>query len=424
MKRSLYFKKSAVLFLCLAVAFLCGCRSTPLPALSCAGKSGDVQFSEYEDLAVFTEALLLVNRYYAEKSDFTELVYSAIDGMVGDLDPHSSFLAPESLKSLNESTEGSFVGIGINVEPGEQGVKVVAPLEGSPALKAGIKAGDTITAVDGQSLKGASLDKAVGQMRGEEGSTVEVTVKRSDGASEKVALIRDSIKLSCVESCRKLDDQTGFLRIRQFTSSTGDDVEKALRSLEKQGVQKMILDLRDNPGGVLSSAVDLSAFFLKKGELIVSLKNRAGGKKERDFKSGGGYKFPDVPMAVLVNHGSASASEVVTGALRDNQRAVIVGTRTYGKASVQSVIKMSLRPECAVRLTTGYYYTPGKELIHGRGIPPDEEVSLSYAQHSVVKKFFMHEAYRKSDQDIPAEDLQLAKARELLNSDKSGERKL
>lgn len=421
MNRRFYFSGIAVFSL--FIALLCGCRTAPSATLSSADDV-DAQLSEYDDLAVFTEALLLVKRYYAEESDFTDLVYSAIDGMVSDLDPYSSFLAPESLKSLNESTEGSFVGVGINVESGKQGVKVVAPLEGSPALKAGIKAGDTITAVDGQSLEGASLSDAVGKMRGEEGSTVEVTVKRSDGSRAKVELVRDSIKLSCVESCRKLEDQIGFIRISKFTASTADDVEKALRSLEKQGVHKLILDLRDNPGGVLSSAVELSAFFLKKGELIVSLRNRAGEKKERNYKSGGGYKFPDMPMAVLVNHGSASASEVVAGALRDNKRAVIVGTRTYGKASVQSVIKMSLRPECAIRLTTGHYYTPGKYLIHGCGIPPDEEVSLSYAQHSVVKKFFMHEAYRNNDQDIPAEDLQLAKAIELLDSEEPTEAEL
>lgn len=424
MKQRFFYKGISALSLCMLIASLSGCRSIPSSAISESDKSGDTQLSEYDDLALFTEALLLVNRYYAEDKDFTELVYSAINGMVGTLDSHSSFLAPESLKSLNESTEGSFVGIGINVESGQQGVKVIMPLEGSPALKAGIKAGDTITAVDGQSLEGTSLNEAVGRMRGEEGSSVEVTVKRSNGASEKVALVRDSIKISCIESCRKLDDQTGFIRVRQFTTSTGDDVKKALHSLEKQGVQRLILDLRDNPGGVLSAAVDLSALFLEKGELIVTLKNRAGEKQERNFKSSGGYKFPDVPMVILVNHGSASASEVVAGALRDNNRAIIVGTRTYGKASVQSVIKMSLRPECAVRLTTGHYYTPSNNLIHGQGISPDAEISLSHAQHSVVQKFFMREAYNRSDQDIPTEDLQLAKARELLSADESTEGEL
>lgn len=414
------FLKCVALSVFSVLLILCGCRSTSVvSAGDDSGAAIDAQTADYEDLALFTEALLLINRYYVEESDFTGLVYSAINGMVNDLDPHSSFLAPESLKSLDESTSGSFVGIGVNVESDSDGVKVIAPLKGSPALKAGIKAGDTITAVNGKSLEGVTLGEAVEKMRGEAGTAIEVTVERANGDHEQVELVRDAVKLTSVESCRMLDDETGFLRVRQFTSSTPSEVQDGLRSLEKQGVQKMILDLRDNPGGVLSSAVEVSGFFLERGKLIVSLKSRTGDDREREYKSGWGYKFPDLPLVVLVNRGSASASEVVAGALRDNQRAVLVGSRTYGKASVQSVIKMSLRPECALKLTTGYYYTPDGELIHGRGIPPDEEVYLSPEQHRQVQQFYMRNVYGSDKLPLPEADVQLAKAQEVLNQNRS-----
>ena len=373
---------------------------------------------EYDDLALFTEALLLIKRYHVEDRDFTQLVYSDIDGMVEELDPHSSFLAPDLLKSLDESTEGRFVGIGVNVEPDREGVKVLAPLEGSPALKAGIRAGDKITAVNGASLQGVTLNEAVEKIRGEAGSKVEVTVERAGGGTEQVELVRDDIKVSSVLSSRMIDEKTGFLRLRQFTSSTASDVALALNNLVEQGMERLVLDLRDNPGGVLSTSVEVAELFLEEGDLIVTLKSRGGEDGERRYKAGSGYKLPEIPVVVLVNHGSASASEVVAGALRGNRRALLVGERTYGKASVQSVIKMSLRPECAVRLTTGYYFTPDGDLIHGQGLEPDEDAQLNYEQRGAVKSHYLRESVRSggaAGAEIFRDDPQLDKALEVLN---------
>ncbi|MFO7936285.1 MAG: S41 family peptidase [Kiritimatiellia bacterium] len=414
--RHSFFLFKAVIVLLFAAICLSGCFSAPAEKQAeCDQIASYNTFSEYDNLALFAEALLLINRYHADANDFTGLVYSAINGMVADLDPYSSFLEPESLEALTESTDGSFVGIGVNVESDDNGIKVIAPLDNSPALEAGITAGDIITAVDGHSVGGISLGDAITEMRGKKGSKIKVTVRHDDGNSEDIELIRSEVHLSCVESCRVFDDSTGFLRIRQFTSSAAKEVEKALRLLANRDIARLILDLRDNPGGVLSSAIGVSEFFLEKGRTVVTLKNRAADKKTRDYKSGGGYKFPDMPLAVLVNHDSASASEIVAGALRDNQRAVIVGNRTYGKASIQSVIKMSLRPEYALRLTTGCYYTPAGKLIHGCGILPDEEVSLSRVQHSKLRNYYMRRTYREDKSGIPDDDLQLARAIEMLH---------
>jgi len=411
----------------LLLACICGCRSatvpeSTLPALRQSRiphQSQAEQVADYEDLAVLTEALLLVKRYYVEESNFTDLVYAAIEGLLQDLDPNSSFLVPESLKALDDSTRGKFVGIGVNVESGREGVKVIAPLQDSPALKAGIQAGDTITSVDGASLQGLSLEDAVAKMRGESGTPVKVTVERANGAREQVELIREDIRLTCIQSCRMLDAETGYIRLKQFTAATIDELQDALQKLDKEGARKLILDLRDNPGGVLSAAIGVADMFLEKGAVITTLRSRAGEEIEHQYKAGGrGYKQTAAPLVVMVNGGSASASEVVAGALRDHARAKLVGEKTYGKASVQSVVKMSLRPECAVRLTTGYYYTPNGTLIHGRGIEPDDEVPLTLADQRLIQRHYMHEAYRvHAPDEKPAAalvDKQLEKAIHVL----------
>jgi carboxyl-terminal processing protease len=292
-------------------------------------------------------------------------------------------------------------------------------LQDSPALKAGIKACDTITSVDGDSLRGLSLEDAVSKMRGERGTNVKVTVKRADGAQEQMDLLREDIKLSCIESCRILQGEIGYIRLKQFTATTVDELEDSLRKLVKEGACKLIFDLRDNPGGLLSAAIGVANLFLEKGSVIVTLKSRSGEETEHEYTAGGrGYKLRDLPIVVMVNGGSASASEVVAGALRDNGRAMLVGQKSFGKASVQSVVKMSLRPECAVRLTTGYYYTPNGTLIHGSGIEPDHEVLLTLVSQRQIQRHYLQEAYRVHSANEKAveepDDKQLEKAMELL----------
>lgn len=335
----------------------------------------------FDDLAVLTEALLLVQRNYVEERPFRDVVYGAIDGMLAELDPNSSFLPPKPLANLEEETKGSFGGIGVSVGVQDGGVKVIAPIEDSPAFKAGIHAGDVITAVDGKKLEGTSVDEAVRVMRGEKGSPVKVTVERPNGDKVELALVRDDIKLTPVKGVRSLGDGVGYLRITQFNEPAVEDFSKALSTLEGQKITDLIIDLRDNPGGLLEAAVGIAEQVLPKGKEIVTVRGRDGVEAQQRFDAGPcARRFTDLPIAVLVNGGSASASEILAGALQAHKRALLVGEKTYGKASVQNVIKLALRPDCAVRLTTGYYYTPDGRMIHGTGIEPDVRVPVSKSE--------------------------------------------
>ena len=355
-----------------------GCASWPTAERAdgpAALKDDDA--AAFDEIAALTEAMLLVRRYYVEEKPFQDVVYGAINGMLTELDPNSSFLPPQPLANLEEETRGTFGGIGVSVGVDKGGVKVIAPIEDSPAFKAGIHAGDTITAVDGQKLQGTSMDEAVKAMRGEKGSTVKVTVQRANGEKVDVALVRDDIKVTSVKGVRDLGDGIGYLRITQFNEPAGEDFARALAGLEKGRITDLIIDLRDNPGGLLESAVAVTEQMLPKGKEIVTVRGRAGEKPQQRFEAGTcDRRFTEMPVAVLVNGGSASASEIMAGALQAHKRAVLVGETTYGKASVQSVIKLALRPDCAVRLTTGYYYTPDGKMIHGTGIAPDVLVAV------------------------------------------------
>ena len=377
----------------------------------------------FDDMAVMTEAILLVQRYYVEEKPFKDVVYGAINGMLAELDPNSSFLPPQPLAHLEEETKGSFGGIGISVGVENGGVKVIAPIEDSPAFKAGIRAGDTITAVDGKKLEGVSVAEAVKAMRGEKGTSVKVTVERANGEKSDMALIRDDIKVSTVKGVRALGDGIGYLRITEFNEPAAEDFAKALASLEKEKITDLIIDLRDNPGGLLESAVGVAEQILPKGQEIVTVRGRDGVKPQQRFDAGAcEHRNTDVPIAVLVNGGSASASEILAGALKAHKRAILVGEKTYGKASVQNVIKLALRPDCAVRLTTGYYYTPDGKMIHGVGIVPDIEVTVPKAEWRQAQMRRLYEempgsasgGMRNLMQGV--KDEQLDRAKEMLKS--------
>jgi carboxyl-terminal processing protease len=377
----------------------------------------------YDDIAVLTEALLLVKRHYVEDVPFQAAVYGAIDGMLGGLDPNSSFLPPKSLETLEEETRGSFGGIGVSVGLDAGGVKVIAPIEDSPAFKAGINAGDMITAIDGKKLDAKSMDDAVKAMRGEKGSPVKVTVERANGESVDVSLVRDDIKLSSVKGVRNLGDGIGYMRITHFSEHAGEDFATALSSLKKDSITDLIVDLRDNPGGLLEAAVAVAEQVLPKGTGIVSVRGRDEKTPQQHFESGPcRQRFTDLPLAVLVNGGSASASEILAGALKANKRAVLVGETTYGKASVQSIIKLALRPDCAVRLTTGYYYTPDGAMIHGKGIAPDVEVAVPKAEWRQAQRRRLFEEMPgaasggMADFVKDVKDVQLERAKELLKA--------
>ena len=379
--------------------------------------------ADFDDLAVMTEAMLLVQRYYVEPKPFKDVVYGAIDGLLSGLDPNSSFLSPQPLAHLEEETKGSFGGIGISVGVKNGGVKVIAPIEDSPAFRAGLHAGDTITAVDGKKLEGVSVDEAVKAMRGEKGTPVKVTVERENGEKTDVSLVRDDIKVTTVKGVRVLGDGIGYLRITQFNEPTAEDFAKALASLEKGKIRDLIIDLRDNPGGLLESAVGVAEQLLPKGDEIVTVRGRDSVKPQQRFDAGAcEHRNTVVPIAVLVNGGSASASEILAGAMKAHKRAILVGEKTYGKASVQNVIKLALRPDCALRLTTGYYYTPDGKMIHGVGIVPDVLVTVPKAEWRQAQMRRLYEEVPGSAgggmQNLMqgVKDEQLERAKEMLQS--------
>lgn len=358
-----------------------GCSSLRAPVQPPEPQTEVAQDDAFDEMTVLTEAMLLVRRHYVDELTYKRIVYTAIDGLLSGLDPNSSFLPPEPLAHLEEETRGSFDGIGVSVGADAQGVKVIAPIEDSPAFRAGIHAGDTIMAVDGKKLSGGSVEEAVKAMRGEKGSPVNVTVERATGETVEVSLVRDEIKVSSVKGVKNLGDGIGYVRITQFNEPVADDFARALQTLGKDRLTGLVVDLRDNPGGLLESAVAVAEQVLPKGREIVTVRGRDSERPQQRFDAGAcEHRETDLPIALLVNGGSASASEVVAGALQAHKRAVVVGERTYGKASVQNVIRMALRPDCALRLTTGYYYTPDGQMIHGKGISPDVEVVVPKAE--------------------------------------------
>ncbi|QPD03395.1 MAG: Carboxy-terminal-processing protease [Candidatus Nitrospira kreftii] len=328
----------------------------------------------YEELKTFSEVLNQVQKHYVEETKPKDLIQGAIRGMLGTLDPHSAYMTPEMYKEMQVETRGEFGGVGIQIGVKDNRLSVIAPIEGTPAYRAGIKAGDFITKVNEDSTKDLSLMDAVTKMRGPKGSKVNLTIQR-DGTPEPLVftLLRDTIKIESVKS--KMIDNLGYVRLTQFQEATGRDLSKAIKQFRDQKVQGTILDLRNNPGGLLTAAVDVSEQFLPSGKLVVYTKSREGKKDEWFAKSKD--QLEDLPVIVLVNEGSASASEIVAGALQDWGRAVVVGTTSFGKGSVQTIL--ALGDGSGLRLTTAKYYTPKGRSIQSTGITPDIVVKLPNA---------------------------------------------
>lgn len=340
----------------------------------------------YEDLRVFTEALTMVKKNYVEEVKTRDLVYGAIKGMLSSLDPHSSFLNPEAYKEMQAETKGEFGGIGIQIGIKEGALTVIAPIEDTPAYKAGIKAGDKIIKVNNEATRDMSLHDAVTKMRGAPKTSVTITIFREGWKKTKdFTLVREVIKIKSVKS-KRLEDQIGYVKINQFQEQTAADLSTIMEKLTQEKINSLILDLRNNPGGLLKSAVSVTSQFLPPNKLVVYIKGRKGNRTEYNTSD----KRPnyDVPMIVLVNEGSASASEIVAGALKDWDRAVILGTKTFGKGSVQSVIPLS--DGSGLRLTTAIYYTPKGTSIQATGIVPDIIVKLEPKekgkQHPVIRE--------------------------------------
>lgn len=326
-----------------------------------------------EELRTFAEVMDRIKAAYVEPVDDKTLLENAIKGMLGNLDPHSAYLEPEAFAELQESTSGEFGGLGIEVGTEDGFIKVVSPIDDTPASKAGIQPGDLIVKIDGQPTKGLSLMEAVDKMRGKAGSKINLTLVREGGKPFDVELTRAVIKVKSVRS-QLLEDGYGLIRISQFQVNTGEEVGKALAKLRKDNGKKLrglVLDLRNNPGGVLQAAVEVADHFLKKG-LIVYTEGRIANSELR-FNADPADASEGVPLVVLINGGSASASEIVAGALQDHKRGVLMGTDSFGKGSVQTVLP--LNNDRALKLTTALYFTPNGRSIQAQGIVPDIEVA-------------------------------------------------
>src|SRR5690554_2202482 len=326
-----------------------------------------------DDLRKFTEVFARIKDAYVEEVSDRQLLESAIKGMLSDLDPHSTYLAPKDYEELEESTSGEFGGLGIEVGMENGFVKVISPIDDTPAQKAGVKAGDVIIKLDEKPVKGMSLEEAVNLMRGKPGTVLNLTIMREgESGPIEIGVKRDVIRVTSVKS-RMLDAGYGYVRMTQFQAETGRQFVKALNDLKKQhgdNLDGLIIDLRNNPGGVLQAAVETADALLDEG-LVVYTEGRIQSSRLR-FSARPGDEIAGTPIVVLINGGSASASEILAGALQDHERAVVMGTQSFGKGSVQTVIPLD--ETHAIKMTTARYFTPEGRSIQAKGIKPDIEV--------------------------------------------------
>ena len=343
--------------------------------------------SGYSQIAIFAKAVQLIRQDYVDgdKTSYHNLITAALKGMLGSLDPHSQFMDPSDFRDMQEDTRSRFNGLGIEVAIKNGLPTVVTPMEDAPAARAGILSGDQILKINGASTDRMDLQDVINHLRGAPGQKISLTLIRPSTKEVKdYALERAEIKVQSVKGARLLDpDLTGpfkiaYVRLIQFNEPTADELSRALDGLQKQGMEGLILDLRNNPGGLLNSAVDVCAQFLPPSTKVVSTQGRVASQQREYTTSGVAKERPHFPMAVLVNEGSASGAEIVSGALKDLHRAIVVGETTFGKGSVQNV--MQLPDGSALRFTTAKYYTPSKQVIHGNGVTPNIRVPMSVEQ--------------------------------------------
>jgi carboxyl-terminal processing protease len=374
-----------------------------------------------EELRTFADVFNQIRIGYVEEIDDSTLLEYAIQGMLMGLDPHSVYLTRDAFADLQDNTSGEFSGLGLEVGMEDGYVKIISPIDGSPAAEAGLQSGDVILKLDNKAVKGMSLNKAIELMRGPKGSKLDLTIGRP-GSSQPfdITLIRDTVKMASVRK-RWLEPGYGYIRIAQFQRNTGDDVGNSLQSLmEEQELKGLVLDLRNNPGGILGSSVDVAGLFLDGGTVVYTegrLPNSDVSYSAQENDSSAG-----TPLVVLINRGSASASEIVAGALQDRQRAVVMGTNSFGKGSVQTVLPLS--EERAVKLTTALYFTPNGRSIQAQGIEPDIQVErarvTAYDNSNRITEADLsgHLDNANSDDDSKNSDQNSGKlANELLSTD-------
>jgi carboxyl-terminal processing protease len=367
----------------------------------------------YAQISIFAKALELIRQDYVDdnKTSYHDLINAAMKGMLSSLDPHSQFMNPDDFRDMQDDTRSRFNGLGIEVSMKNGLPTVIAAMEDTPAAKAGILSGDQILRINGISTERMDLQDAINVLRGPAGAKLTLTLLRpSTKEIKEYALQRAEIKIQSVKGARLLDPEftgpfkIGYIRLVQFNEPTADELSKALDELQKQGMQALVLDLRNNPGGLLNSAVDVCAQFLPPNTKVVSTQGRVASQQHDYSTSGAKKERPSFPMVVLINEGSASGAEIVAGALKDLHRAVLVGETTFGKGSVQNV--MQLPDGSAVRFTTAKYYTPSKQVIQGNGVTPNIRVAVTADQERSLS------ALRNTGNVKPEDEKNIIKARD------------
>jgi carboxyl-terminal processing protease len=381
-------KRRSVLIVLVSLALINGLLGLRLFTVHAAENDPD---SGYAQIAVFAKAMQLLRQDYVDgnKTSYHDLVYAAMKGMLTSLDPHSQFMEPDDFRDMQDDTRSRFNGLGIEVSSKNGVLTVVTPMEDTPAAKAGILAGDQILKINGTSTERLELQQAVNLLRGKPGQKATLTILRPSSKEVKdYVLERAEVKVQSVKNAHLVDKEltggfkVGYVRVIQFNEPTAEELAKALDELQKQGMQALILDLRNNPGGLLNSAVDVCAQFLPPDTTVVSTQGRAASQEREYTTPSTAKERPHFPLAVLVNEGSASGAEIVSGALKDLKRAILVGETTFGKGSVQNVLQ--LPDGSALRFTTAKYYTPGKQVIHGNGVTPNIPVPMTAEQEHAL----------------------------------------
>jgi len=375
--------------------------------------SAEAKGSDYESIELFTDVMAIIKKSYVEDVDTKKLVYGAINGMLSSLDPHSSFMPPDTYKEMKIDTKGTFGGLGIEISIKDGVLTVISPIEDTPAFKAGIKAGDMILKIDDKFSKDLNVNDAVKRMRGQKGSKVILTIMREGFEKPKeFPIVRDIIQVKSVRF-HLMDGGYGYVRIAQFQEKTDDDLSKALKTMKEEykgELKGLVLDMRNDPGGLLDQAVKVADHFVPEGQMIVYTEGREKDSKMQ-FTAKKGGKEPNFPIVVLINGGSASASEIVAGALQDHKRAIIMGTQSFGKGSVQTIIPLS--DDSGLRLTTARYYTPKGRSIQAKGITPDITVEAIELPKTTGKKDTLHlrekdlEHHFESEDKTGAEDVKI-----------------